>query len=134
MVSQERNSKFWYCFFLFYLEITKIEISCDQKDDNYFVGEDATILASFENPSAVLRITWVKKTERGDQTIDTMLPKHTGSTCNNEVENPMLTIKDCNKSDIGTYFLMAHCNDAISIESNKIDLKIVEGKILFFKL
>lgn len=119
-------------FFKFYLEITKIEISWDQKDDNYFIGEDATILASFGNPSAVLRITWVKKTERGDQTIGTMLPKHTGSTCSNKVEK--LTIKDCNKSDIGTYFLMAHCNNAISIESNKIDLKIVEGKILSFKL
>lgn len=120
--------------FHFFLEITNIEISCDQKDDNYFIGEDATILASFGNPSAVLQITWVKKTERGYQTIDTMLPKHTGSTCSNEVEKPMLTIKDCNKSDIGTYFLMARCNNDISIESNKIDLKIVEGKILFFKL
>lgn len=119
---------------MFYLEITTIVISWDQRDDNYFFGEDATILASFGTPSAVLSISWMKKTERGDQAIDVIVPKHTGSTCINEVEKPMLTIKNCNESDIGTYFLMAHCNDAISIESNKIDLKIVEGKILFFKL
>lgn len=132
--SQEKNSKFWYCSFLFYLEITAIKISSDQRDGNYFIGEDATILASFGNPSAVFRITWVKKTERGDQTIDTMLPKYTGSTCSNEIDKPMLTIKNCNESDIGTYFLMAHCNNAISIASNKIDLKVVKGKIIFFKL
>lgn len=133
MVSQEGNSKFWYCSFLFYLEITTIEISCDQRDDNYFIGEDATILASFGTPSAVLSITWIKKTERGDRAIDEMVPKHTGSTCSNQVEKPKLTIKNCNESDIGIYSLMAHCSNNLSIESNKINLEVVEGKILFFK-
>lgn len=90
-------------------------------------------MASFGNPSAVLRITWMKKTERGDQAIDEMVPKHTGITCSNEVEKPMLTIKNCNESDIGTYSLMAHCSSNISIGSNKINLEVVEGKILFFK-
>lgn len=133
MVSQEGNSKFWYCSFLFYLEITTVEISCDQRDNNYFIGEDATILASFGTPSAVFSITWIKKTERGDQAIETV-PKHIGSTCRNEVEKPKLTIKNCNESDIGIYFLMAHCSNNLSIESNKINLEVVEGKILFFKL
>lgn len=73
----------------------------------------------------------MKKKKRGDKPINTMLPKHTGSS--DEVEKPMLTIKDCNESDIGTYFLMADCNNAISIESNKIDLKVVTGKTLFYK-
>lgn len=61
-----------------------------------------------------------------------MLWKYIGSICSKKVEK--LMIKDCNKLDIGIYFFMVYCNNVIFIESNKIDLKIVEGKILLFKL
>lgn len=121
-----------YYYTLFYLEITTIEIRCDQTDDKYFFDEDATILASFGNPSAVLSIEWVKETDSGDHTIDTTLQKYTGSTCSNEVECPMLIIKRCNESDIGTYFLIVSCKRDLYIYSNKINLKVIKGKILFF--
>lgn len=113
------------------LETTTIKINCDQTEDTYFFGEDANILAYIGTPSAVQRVAWMK--EKGDEckTINSNLPKYTGSICtdSNEVENLMLIIKNCDESDVGTYFLMVACRDDLYIYSNKINLQVVEGKI-----
>lgn len=116
---------------LFYLEITTIEISWDRSDGEYFFGEDATIRASYGNHSVVLKIYWMRKIDSVDhvERIDTKLQKYTGSTYSNMVEKPMLLIKNCDESDIGTYDLLVICKNHLPIYSNKIDLKVVKGKI-----
>lgn len=118
---------------LFYVEITTIGISWDRSDGEYFFGEDATIMATYGNHSAVRRINWMRKRDSENHAvfIDIKLQKYTGSTCSNMVEKPMLLIKSCDESDIGTYHLLVKCNNELPIYSNKIDLKVVKGKILF---
>lgn len=116
---------------LFYLEITTIEISWDRNDGEYFFGEDATIIASYGNHSAVLKIYWMRKIDSVDRVehIDTKLQKYTGSTYSNMVEKPELLIKNCDESDIGTYHLLVMCKNHLPVYSKKIDLKVVKGKI-----
>lgn len=63
-----------------------------------------------------------------------MVLKYIGSICCNEVEKLKLMIKNCNELDIGIYFFMVYCSNNLFIESNKINLEVVEGKIFFFKL
>lgn len=106
---------------LFYLEITTIEISWDRNDGEYFFGEDATIMASYGNHSAVLNIYWMRKIDSVDHVehIDTKLQKYTGSTCSNMVEKPKLLIKNCDESDIGTYHLLVMCKNHLPIYSKK---------------
>lgn len=113
------------------LETTTIKINCDQTKDTYFWGEDANILAYIGTPSAVQRVAWMKETGSECKTINLKLQKYTGSTCtdSNEVENLMLIIKNCDKADVGTYFLMVACRDDLYIYSNKIKLQVVKGKI-----
>lgn len=117
---------------LFYLEITTIKISWDRSDGEYFFGEDATIMASYGNYSAVHKIYWMWKIDSENHAvpINIRLQKYTGSTCSNKVEKPMLLIKNCDESDIGTYHLRVKCCNDLPIYSNKIDLKVVKGKIL----
>lgn len=111
-------------------EITKIKISCDHSDGEYFFGEDATIMASYDDHSAVLKIKWMKELNSRDYSvpIDTRLQKYTGSTHSNKVEKPMLLIKNCDESDIGTYYLLVLCINNLPIYSNKINLKVVKGR------
>lgn len=117
---------------LFYLEITAVEISWDRSDGEYFFDEDATIMTSYGNYSAVHKINWVRKKDSANHAvpIDIRLQKYTGSTCSNKVEKPMLLIKNCDESDIGTYHLRVTCYNNLPICSNKIYLKVVKGKIL----
>lgn len=110
-------------------EITTIEISWDRNDGEYFFGEDATIMASYGNHSAVLKIYWMRKIDSVDHVehIDKKLQKYTGSTYSNMVEKPKLLIKNCDESDIGTYHLLVMCKNHLPIYSKKIDLKVVKG-------
>lgn len=72
-------------------------------------------------------MTWQRESENGCQTIDTTLSKYKETKEN--TNEPKLIIKDCDKSDGGSYFLLAGCTDTIGyLISNKIDLNIVEGK------
>lgn len=89
-------------------------------------------MASYDNHSAVLNIKWIKELDSKDKyvPIDTRLPKYTGSTYSNKVEKPMLLIKNCDESDIGTYYLLVLCINNLPIYSNKINLTVVKGKIL----
>lgn len=116
-----------------YLGITTVKISWDRSDGEYFFGEDATIMAAYGNHSAVLTISWIKEVGSVRHVIhkNKRLQKYTGSTYSNEVEKPMLLIKNCDDLDIGTYHLRVICNNNLPIQSNKIDLRVVKGKILF---
>lgn len=90
-------------------------------------------MAAYGNHSAVLKISWIKDVGGVRHVLpkDTRLQKYTGSTYSNKVEKPMLLIKNCDESDIGTYHLWVFCNNHLPIYSNKIDLRVVKGKILF---
>lgn len=89
-------------------------------------------MASYDNHSAVRKSIWMKELDSRDNDvpIDTRLQKYTGSTYSNNVEKPMLLIKNCDESDIGTYYLLVLCINKLHIYSNKINLKVVKGKIL----
>lgn len=40
-----------------------------------------------------------------------------------------LKIRECNESDIGTYFLLVACKDDMEyVTSNELDLKVIKGK------
>lgn len=63
--------------------------------------------------------------------IDIMLQKYIGSIYINMVEKLMLLIKNCDELDIGIYYFLVVCNNYLFIYSNKIDFKVVKGKIYF---
>lgn len=120
------------CTFLSYSEITTLFLRFDRSDEKYYVGEDASIEAYLENPSAVQYLEWKIKTDKGNLTIDTTLSKFT-RTGNETNECFGLTINKCDESDAGTYFLLASCTK-VNIFSNEISLQVVKGKNIFYNL
>lgn len=63
--------------------------------------------------------------------IDIKLQKYIGSIYSNMVEKLMLLIKNCDELDIGIYDFLVICKNYLFIYSNKIDFKVVKGKIYF---
>lgn len=128
--NQDNPYKICYLFFsifnFFSLEISTINLSSDQKNNKYYVGEVATITASIHNPSAVLSMTWQRETEYGRYTIDTSLPEYSGSKLT--IDEQRLVIRNCKESDRGTYILLAACIENTEVDSNKFFLDIVQGK------
>lgn len=110
----------------FYIETSTINLSSDQRNNRYYVGEVATITASIHNPSAVLSMTWQRETENGRYTIDTSLPEYTGSKLT--MNEQRLVIHNCKESDRGMYFLLAACIENREVNSNNIFLDVVQGK------
>lgn len=119
MFNFERNHSF-------FLEISKINLSSDQENNKYYVGEKATITADIHNPSAILSMTWQRETENRRYTIDTSLPEYTGSKLT--IDEQRLVIRNCKESDRGTYVLLAACIDNMEVNSNNFFLDIVQGK------
>lgn len=117
---------FFSIFNFFSLEISTINLSSDQKNNKYYVGEVATITADIHNPSAVLSMTWQRETENGRYTIDTSLPEYSGSKLT--IDEQRLVIRNCKESDRGTYILLAACIENTEVDSNKFFLDIVQGK------
>lgn len=112
------------------LENPTIEIYSSLSGSKYYVCEDVMIRANFNNPSAILCITWQRESATGNfGAIDTTLPKYRGTR--NGTENHLLYINNCEKSDGGIYFILATCTDGMEIMSNKINLDISEGKTFF---
>lgn len=108
-------------------DITRIKIYSDQEDATYYIGEDAFLKADFENPSAVRYFTWQKEIDGRTHAIDTKYKsKYEGTTSKHEIERPLLVIRNCDKSDAGTYTILVSCKD-VEIYSNKIHLKVVTG-------
>lgn len=106
------------------LEKPEIEIFSDEQNNRYYIGEDIKIRGIVKNPSAILCMTW----QRGNQTINTALPKYT-ETINNEDENQLI-IRNCSENDTGNYFILATCTkDIEDICSNTIYLDIIRGNI-----
>lgn len=103
-----------------------IKIFSNQKNNRFYIEEDVIIYANFENASAILSVTWQRKTELGCRTLDTTLPKYNGSKF--EFDEHFLMRRNCNESDRGTYFLLAACNGNIEVKSNMVFLDIVKGK------
>lgn len=66
--------------------------------------------------------------------INIRLQKYIGSICSNKVEKLMLFIKKCDELDFGIYYFWVKCCNDLFIYSNKIDFKVVKGKILFYIL
>lgn len=128
--NQDNPYKICYLFFsifnFFSLEISRINLSSDQKNNKYYVGEVATITASIHNPSAVLSMTWQRETEYGRYTIDTSLPEYSGSKLT--IDEQRLVIRNCKESDRGTYILLAACIENTEVDSNNFFLDIVQGK------
>lgn len=118
--------------FFSFSEITTLLLRFNRSDEKYFVGEEATIEAYLENPSAVRYLEWLKKTDIGTHAIDTTLSKFT-RVGNETIKCFGLTINKCDKSDAGTYLLLAACTK-VNILSNEISLQVVEGKNTFFNL
>lgn len=107
----------------------------DRSYEKYYVGEDVSIEAHLENPTAVQRWAWIRKTENGKLStyVDTTLPKYTQT--GNEINKGFgLRINKCDESDAGTYLLLAVCT-TVNISSNEIRLQVVKGKnIIFYNL
>lgn len=137
------NAPFYLSIFLsvtFFLAITSIEIYSDQTNDKYYVGEDVTITAKFNNPFQVLFVKWQFNGNSLRNTIDTELPKYAETRYENN--NHLLVIKNCCALDAGEYFLVATCRqekdicsknvgicrDSVDICSNKLHLKVGQGK------
>lgn len=118
--------------FFSYSEITTLLLRFDRSDEKYFVGEEATIEAYLENPSAVRYLEWIRKTDIGNLAIDTTLSKFT-RIGNETIKCFGLTINKCDESDAGTYLLLAACTK-VNILSNEISLQVVEGKNTFYNL
>lgn len=106
-------------------EITTASVHFDPQNANYYKGEDAKIRAYFGNYSAVRFFEWQKETDDGSHAIDTTLPKYKGTI------GQILMIRDCDESDVGTYFIKVHvsCTDW-EICSNKVHLQVLKGKIV----
>lgn len=115
--------------FMFFLEKPTIEISCDQENDMYYVGEDVTIKAELKNASNVLCVVWQTETPKGDQALDITQSKYKGTKIT--TEETRLCIRGC--LDKETYFLLASCSDGTEISSNRIRLNIVKGKLDSFE-
>lgn len=113
---------------MFSVEYLTVEIYSDQNDGIYYFGEDVTIKTKSRNPLAILCATWHRESENEIYTIDTSLPKYTGKR--DESNEYQLMIKNCDESDIGTYFLLLVCTDGLEMHSNRINLKILRGKFL----
>lgn len=124
------NDKHYFFHLSSTLENPTIEIYSSLSGSKYYVGEDVMIRANFNNPSAILCITWQRESTTGNfGAIDTTLHKYRGTR--NGTENHLLYINNCEKSDGGIYFILATCTDGMEIMSNKIYLDISEGKTYF---
>lgn len=106
-------------------EITTAFVCFDQWNDNYYKGEDVKIRAYFGNSLAVRYVDWHKEIDGGSHAIDTTLPKYKGTI------DQILMIRDCDESDVGTYFIKVYvsCTDW-EICSNKLHLQVLKGKIV----
>lgn len=113
----------------FDIGISKIDVYSDQENDEYYVGEDVTIKANLENRTSVLSLSWQYATGNESYTIDSTLPKYTGTKT--EIGQPQLIIRNCIDSDRGIYFLLAASTDNMDdVFSNKINVKVKRGKRL----
>lgn len=113
---------------MFSVEDLTVEIYSDQNNGTYYFGEDVTIKTKSRNPLTILCATWQKERENEIYTIDTSLPKYTGER--DESNEYQLIIKNCDESDIGTYFLILVCTDGLEMYSNRVYLKIERGEFV----
>lgn len=95
-------------------------------DTNYFIGEDAEISARFGNCSNIRYVKWIRETDSGNHAIDTTLLKYEGTIHDTAAQLHVLIIRNCNKSDVGTYFLEVFCSGR-KICSNRIHLQVFKG-------
>lgn len=116
--------------FLFYTDIPRVSLSTDKKDNKFYVGEDAIITAKFISSLVVCKVVWQKSTDDGSHVhdIDTRLPKYTETR--NENGDHLLTIKNCDESDSGTYIPMLSFEKFV-FYSDEIVLKVEKGKNVF---
>lgn len=113
-----------------HLDIPPLKIYFDQRNIQFYIGEDVTINAILENPSAEQGVKWHRETENGNHVIDMTSPKYFGIT--KESDNHLLVIRDCNELDTGKYYLSTnHRNKKKVFISNKIQLNIIKGKTQF---
>lgn len=125
---QLANLQNWFPYLLvFFPDITALSICSDQSDTIYFIGENAEITASFGNCLDVRQVTWIRETDSGTHVIDTTLLKYKGTKRDTDEQLHVLSIKNCDESDIGTYFLLVSCSDR-HIFSNKLHLQVFKGK------
>lgn len=115
--------------FGFFSDITALSIGSDRSDTIYFIGENAEITARFGNCLDVRQVTWIRETDSGSHVIDTTLLKYKGTIHDTDEQLHVLSIKNCDESDIGTYFLEVSCSDR-QICSNKLHLQVFKGKNL----
>lgn len=112
-----------------FVETIGINIQPDQRNCRYYVGEDVIINGRIRNVSKVLCKTWQKESETGSNIIDTTLEKNLETK--KDIGEYVLTIKNCIESDSGTYFILAACINDMEVQSNKIQLNVVEGIPLY---
>ena len=80
-----------------------------------------------------MRASWLKQTLNGDTALDISLPKYEGTSIAPN-ECILLIIRDCDETDIGTYFLQTVCSGDKEISSDKLNIAIFEGKLCFLKI